>query len=82
MPQFISVEVDAETITNAMTDDPVFALEVMADIAMLLHMGSLKDDLCDSLAQADAETFSLITGEFEALADAAKSSRLMTALSS
>lgn len=47
MGQFISVEIEADAVLDAMANDSTFAFDMWAGIAERLHMGGLLDDCMD-----------------------------------
>ena len=44
---YIQVEITAEDVVTAMTEEGPFALEMWQEINEKLHMGMLLDDACD-----------------------------------
>jgi hypothetical protein len=47
MSAYVNVQIDADAIFDAMSDDNAFALEVWREMTERLHMGALLDEAMD-----------------------------------
>ena len=72
MGAFISTELEAHSVIEAMLEDSGFALDMWETIAEYLDRGALKDDAADIVAGMDKEVRLFVLTQFEDLVSALK----------
>ena len=80
MPAFAEVEIDAETIADAMNNDGYFMSEVLTVLAERIDMGMMRDNASDIAAGMTPSVATFLSRQFTDLGRAIKDGHNMANL--